>query len=532
MALPYPTLPGDVDRAVADDHAVVLRVLEHLESGGGDRRTLAAQLAHRFTVLAVGMEQVVFPELESYDVPVAAAGPVLAAPALSAAEPEPPSRGGASTITPDLTVGGARRSVREAVQEARTGQQNSKERIAVLTASEPGSAEFEQALLRLVEGARVHVAQIEGELLSALRLGADLQELGKRYAAAKRRAPGHPHPDAPDSPTASRLVAVATSVIDKFRDHSSGVADRLATDATGLLDADAQAAVDDWATYDPAPLDTLTVDEARQVRSLTQASELAERTTVAGVPVRIYRPLGLESAPVLVYAHGGGGVLGQAQDATPQALAEHGDCIVVSVDYRLAPEHPFPAAHEDVAAVLGWALGQGGQVAVAGESFGANLVAAACLGLDPEGPRPAVQLLITPLVTAAQDTPSMVDAAEAPYVGRPAVSWFLAHLFADPTDALDPRFAVLDAPSAALAQLPPTFVLTADRDPLRDQGEQFAARLADAGVDAKATRYDGVPSGFFGLGSEVQASVQAQTDAADALRSAFGSPALLDDLPL
>lgn len=498
MVLPYPTLPGDVDRAVADDHAVVLRLLEHLESGGGDQPTLAAQLAQRFALLSAGMEQVVLPALDG----------------------------------PGQIVGyGAQpRSVHEAVQEARTGQQNSKERIAVLTASDPGSAEFDQALLRLVEGARVHAAQIEGELLPALRsTDADLSALGRAYAEAKHRAPSHTHPDAPDSPTASRLVAVATSVIDRLVDRTTGRSDRLATDASGLLGADVQVAVDAYAAHDPRPLDTLTPAEAREQPPFTAANELAERHEVAGVPVRLYRPVGLESPPVLVYAHGGGGVMGSALDATAQALCEHADCLVVSVDYRLAPEHPFPAGHEDVRAVLEWVLANAGEldgdperVAVAGESAGANLIASACLNLDDEGPEPVAALLITPLVTGAQDTPSMVDAADAAPLDRPAVSWVLTHLFADPTDVADPRFALLDVPAEALAGLPPTFVLTAGRDPLRDQGEQFAAHLSEAGVATTVTRYDGVPHGFFGLGSEVQASVQAQTDAAETLRTAFG----------
>jgi acetyl esterase len=505
MVLPYPTLPGDVDRAVADDHAVVLCVLEHLESGGGDRPTLAAQLAQRFALLSGGMEQVVLPALDR----------------------------------PGTIVGyGAQpRSVHEAVQEARTGQQNSKERIAVLAASDPGSAEFGQALLRLIEGARVHADQIEGELLPALRSsGADVRELGRAYTEAKHRAPSHSHPDAPDSPTASRLAAVATSVIDRLVDRTSGRSDRLGTDASGLLDADVQVAVDAYAAHDPRPLDTLSPAEAREQHPFTAANELAERQEVAGVPVRLYRPVGLEAPPVLVYAHGGGGVVGSALDATAQALCEHADCLVVSVDYRLAPEYPFPAGHEDVQAVLEWVLANAGElggdperVAVAGEAAGANLIASACLNLDAEAPRPAAALLITPLTTAAQDTPSMLEAADATPLDRPAVSWCLSHLFADPTDAADPRFALLEAPAEALAGLPPTFVLTADRDPLRDQGEQFAARLAEAGVVTTVTRYDGVPHGFFGLGSEVQASVQAQTDAAETLRTAYDVPA---ELPL
>jgi acetyl esterase/lipase len=166
---------------------------------------------------------------------------------------------------------------------------------------------------------------------------------------------------------------------------------------------------------------------------------------------------------------------------------------------------------------------------VAGEAFGANLIASACLSLDAEGPRPAAALLITPLTTAAQDTPSMADAADAPRLNRPAVSWLLAQVFADPADADDPRFALLEAPAEALAGFPPAHIFTAERDPLRDQGERFAVRLEEAGVQTRLTRYEGVPHGFFAFGSDVQAAVQAQADAAESLRVAFGAPEL-DDL--
>jgi hypothetical protein len=224
MALPYPTLPGDVDRAVADDHATVLRVLEHLEAGSGDRRTLADQLVHRYSSLSAGMEQVVFPALKDQ------------APGALAA----------------------------LVDEAVSAQHSAKERLAVLEAAEPGEAEFEQALLRLVEGTRLYVAEVEGELLPSLRVtGTDVQALGREYLSARRRSPGHAHPDAPVSPAASKIVAAVTSVIDGLRDKSSGRTDRLATDASGLLDQDAQRVVDAFAALEPQPIDLCTVEEAR-----------------------------------------------------------------------------------------------------------------------------------------------------------------------------------------------------------------------------------------------------------------------------
>ncbi|WP_051571753.1 alpha/beta hydrolase fold domain-containing protein [Cryptosporangium arvum] len=488
MALPYPTLPGDVDRAVADDFAVVLRLLDHLENVAGDRRTLADQLVHRYTSLSAGLEQVVFPAFKEH----------------------------------------------AAVDDAMSAQHSAKERLAVIEAAEPGEAEFEQALLRLIEGTRLHAAEVEGDLLPALRAsGANLRALGDDYLAARRHAPSHAHPDAPTSPGASKIVAAVTSVIDGLLDRSSGRVERLATDASGLLDHDAQRVVDAFANLQPRPLDTLTPEEAREQPTFRNAVSVAapdpaERRTIAGVPTLLFRPAGVETVlPVVVFAHGGGGVVGAAANTSAQALCDQLDCLVVSVDYRLAPEHPFPAGHDDVRAVLEWVLVNAGElggdparVIAAGESMGANLVASAAAASEP---KPVAQLLLTPLTTATQDTPSMYDSADAALLDRPTLDWFLTHFFADPADALDPRFALLEAPAEMLAAMPPTHVVTAERDPLRDQGELFAARLAEAGVPTTLSRYTGVPHAFFGLGADVQASVQAQLDAAGVLRPYLGS---------
>ncbi|WP_170323936.1 alpha/beta hydrolase [Cryptosporangium phraense] len=532
MALPYPTLPGDVDRAVADDHAAVLRLLEHLETGSGSRRTLADQLVHRCALLYAGMDQVVLAELHKhsdYADPGTAVGPRTTAGPGAVVEPVSPPRGGPSTIAADLIVPAGHRSIATIVEEARAGENASKERLAVLSAAEPGEPEFEQALLRLIEGTRVHVAQIEGELLPALRgSGADLQALGRDYYEARRAAPGDINPEPPG---ASRLVAAVTSVFDGLLgDKSSDRDELLATDASGLLDHDAQLVVDEYARLRPTAPDLLTPEAARRQPSLRNVvsvpdPEPAERRTIDGVPVVVFRPAGVEETlPVVVFAHGGGGVIGSAANTTAQALCDQLDCVVLSVEYRLAPEHPFPAGHDDVRAVLEWALasaadvgGDPALVVAAGESMGANMVAAAALAM-PVGLRPVAQLLITPVTTSTQETPSMLDAADAALLDRPAVDWFLMHLFADPADALDPRFALLEAPASTLEAAPPTHVITADRDPLRDQGEQFAARLAEAGVPTTVARYPGVPHTFFALGADVQASVQAQLDAAEALR--------------
>lgn len=202
-----------------------------------------------------------------------------------------------------------------------------------------------------------------------------------------------------------------------------------------------------------------------------------EDTRANGVPVRVYGAAG----PTLVYLHGGGWALGDldTHDVLCRRLAVEAGRVVVAVGYRLAPEHPFPAGLEDALAVLRWACGRGGRVEVGGDSAGGNLAAAACIALRDAGePVPALQVLIYPGLDQRRVHPSHRAFAEGPLLTAADMDWYQGHYaYPDPDDALASPLRVTD-----VRGLPPAVVGTAGFDPLRDEGEAFAARLREAGV--------------------------------------------------
>ena len=267
-----------------------------------------------------------------------------------------------------------------------------------------------------------------------------------------------------------------------------------------------------------------------------EAVELAsiEDRTIPGpagaIPVRIYTPeRGARPLPLLVYFHGGGFVLCDldTHDPTCRALAKRAGCVVVSVDYRLAPEARFPAAPEDCHAAARWAVANAAslgadprRVAVAGDSAGGNLAAVvSILARERGGPALVHQLLIYPVTDWSFDTASHRENAEGYLLTGDMMSWFRGHYFAKPEDATDPLAAPLRAPD--LRGLPPATVLTAEFDPLRDEGEAYAARLRGAGVPTTLTRYDGMFHGFFGMTARIDRARDAVDEAARALRQAF-----------
>jgi acetyl esterase len=248
------------------------------------------------------------------------------------------------------------------------------------------------------------------------------------------------------------------------------------------------------------------------------------------IPIRIYAPEGRVPQPVLVYFHGGGFVIGSLTSHDPicRVLAHRIPAIVVAVDYRLAPEHPFPAAAEDASAATRWIVehareigGDPVRIAVGGDSAGGNLSAVvSLLARERGGPKLVHQLLIYPVTDYSFETPSHVANAEGYFLTRSLMKWFLGHYFAGATERADPRFAVLRA--ADLRGLPPATVLTAEFDPLRDEGESYAAKLRAAGVAVKVTRFDGMIHGFFTMPALFRQADDAIDGAADALRGAFG----------
>jgi len=221
------------------------------------------------------------------------------------------------------------------------------------------------------------------------------------------------------------------------------------------------------------------------------------------IPLRIYRPAG-EELPVVVYFHGGGWVIGSidTHDGYCRALANAAKAIVVSVDYRLAPEHRFPAAAEDCFAATQWVNnqldrldGRVGSLTVAGDSAGGNLAAVvALMARDRGGADIARQILFYPITDHDFSTASYVDFASDYFLTRAAMIWFWDHYCPEDTDRDHPYLSPLRAEN--LAGLPKALVVTAAYDPLCDEGEAYAARLRKAGVDVTLARYDGMIHGF------------------------------------
>jgi acetyl esterase len=245
------------------------------------------------------------------------------------------------------------------------------------------------------------------------------------------------------------------------------------------------------------------------------------------VPARLYVPAGApERSPGVVYFHGGGWVIGSpdTHDTLCAALANRTGARVLSVDYRLAPEHRFPAAAEDCYAATCWIAEHGDafdvdatRLAVAGDSAGGNLAAVvALMARDREGPRLRHQVLLYPVTDHDFDTPSYLENAEGYLLTRDAMRWFWNHYVPDPARRDEPYAAPLRAEK--LSGLPPATVVTAEFDPLRDEGEAYAGRLRDAGVAVESIRYDGMIHGFVQLLAVFDAARQAVDGLGERLR--------------
>jgi acetyl esterase len=247
------------------------------------------------------------------------------------------------------------------------------------------------------------------------------------------------------------------------------------------------------------------------------------------VPVRIYWPSDEPALPVIVFFHGGGWVICDldTHDQTARHLAADVGAIVVSVDYRLAPEHKFPAAVDDCYAATVWAAenaaslgGDPNRMAVAGDSAGGNLAAAVPLMIkDRGGPALRFQLLVYPVTgTPWDDRVSFVENAEGYMLTTKSMFWFVNHYMNERADTEHPYFSPTRA--ADHSGLPPALVITAEYDPLRDEGEAYADRLRAAGVPVRLHRYDGVIHGFFRLPAVIDRSSEALQEAAAAVREA------------
>jgi acetyl esterase len=300
--------------------------------------------------------------------------------------------------------------------------------------------------------------------------------------------------------------------------------------ARAVLDQFASAPALDIASL-PAVAVRAWFDEMSQPRTLEpvhDVQDLAVPGPGGALPVRLYRPAAGGALPTIAYFHGGGFVIGSldTHDGTCRALANASGCAVLSVGYRLAPEHRFPAAPEDCWAALAWIAEKGGplgldpeRLAVAGDSAGGNLAATAALLARERGPALRYQLLVYPVTDHSFETPSYRENGEGYFLSAAMMRWFWAQYLEDAAQGADPLASPLRA--ADLSGLPPALVLTAEYDPLRDEGEAYAARLRAAGVPTELRRTPGQIHGFFSMFDVMDDGRAALDGAAAALRTAL-----------
>lgn len=346
MAVNYPAQPGDIDHLIADDHTVVDRLFQHLEAGRGDRRVLTDQIIVELSTHTVAEEVVMYPLWR--------------------------------------TLG-----MDEFDDDARQEHGDMKELLATLSKTDPGEDEFEKALSELIEVTRHHVEDEEQEEMPAFRdkVGADkLAELGKQVLAAKRQAPPAPHPHAPDEGKIERAVGALAKPVDAAKAAVTGKNKHLATDASGLLDPQAQALVDAYSELTPRPSEILEPAEARKQPALGDGLKKVMRDRGIEYPepvdsvkdvqipdgaggeqtLRVFTPANAAEGtqPIILWIHGGGWVLfdEDSYDSSCRGLANKTGAIVVSPHYRLAPEYVFPAAHDDVLTAWRWTAANAAQL--------------------------------------------------------------------------------------------------------------------------------------------------------------------------
>jgi acetyl esterase len=251
--------------------------------------------------------------------------------------------------------------------------------------------------------------------------------------------------------------------------------------------------------------------------------------TAGDIPVRLYRPND-KPAPLHVHFHGGGWVIGNlvTHDADCREIVAASGCMVLAVDYRLAPEHPFPAAPEDCYAVSCWAAanstqlgGSPGLISIGGDSAGGNLAAVvALMARDRNGPEFAMQLLLYPITEPSMASASFRENAEGYLLTKTMMAWFWDHYCPDIEQRKHPLISPLLV--SDLSGLPPALMITAEFDPLRDEGEAYAARLKEAGVEVEMRRFNGFIHGFFSLAGIIEATREAVELVGTALRKAHG----------
>jgi acetyl esterase len=307
------------------------------------------------------------------------------------------------------------------------------------------------------------------------------------------------------------------------------------------LDPQARATLEAIAALGLLPAEQGTPEQARasfltQRRAIDGPPGPIHRTEERRVPgpggeltLRLYRPEEGRPLPTLVFFHGGGWVIGSigTHDLICRDLARLSGCLVASVEYRLAPEHRFPAAAEDAYAATRWVAEHAAEIgadparlAVGGDSAGGNLAAVtALMARDRGGPPLGFQLLIYPVIDHSFETDSYRENAEGFGLTQARMRWFWSHYLSRPSDGDNPYASPLRAES--LRGLPPALILIAGYDVLRDEAERYAERLRADGVEVRVDRHPGLVHGFFGMTGRIDAARDGLGRAADALRSAL-----------
>lgn len=314
----------------------------------------------------------------------------------------------------------------------------------------------------------------------------------------------------------------------------------------GMLDPQVRKLLQGMANQPSVSYDSLGLEEARRSyresrqrlqgppAGVAQVRDMQAATSAGLLRMRLYKPLSLTGGqpdgelPCLVYFHGGGFTLGDldSHDGLCRALSHQGQCALIAVDYRLAPEHRFPAAVEDAIAAVQWVRSEartlgldGSRLAVGGDSAGGALAAVAAMALRGEAPGLAMQLLLYPIADMAHDLPSHHRFAQGYGLTRESLLWFRANYLPDPSLVADWRASPLRGEHAGL---PPACVITAGFDPLLDEGRCYAERLQAAGVPLTYECFAGMIHGFALMAAQVAAARHAIYRAGQSLRTAFG----------
>jgi acetyl esterase len=295
------------------------------------------------------------------------------------------------------------------------------------------------------------------------------------------------------------------------------------------LHPQAQAVADFYAAVRKAPFESLGVDEARAAYAASNAvsTEVVHeiRDVRAGsIPCRLYRPSAKTDLGLLLFFHGGGWTIGDlnSHDGVCRSLANKSGHAVLSVDYRLAPEHKFPAAYDDCVAAVKWAFDNASalgidntRLAVGGDSAGGNLAAAVALA---EVVPLRFQMLIYPSVDMSMKSPSIDENAHAPILTKSVMLWFGDNYMGKNGDRAAISASPILATDDALKRMPPAIVITAQYDPLRDEGEAYGKRLVENGISATITRYNGAFHGFFNMHAILDDAQSAHAQASTLLK--------------